>query len=137
MNNLFKTKISVLVNHLNYGNHLGHDSMLSILQETRLRWLKSIGANYSEVKIDKEIGWLIKEIWISFESESHYGDELSIELFLKEYKKTTFTLGYTVKNIATKNIICRGTTKQVCFDFNKKKISRIPSMLMSLFESFR
>ena len=34
---LYTTTIPVMVNHLNYANHVGYDSVLTILQEARMR----------------------------------------------------------------------------------------------------
>ena len=39
---IFQTEITIRVSDINYGGHLGNDSLLSILQEARVQFLKSI-----------------------------------------------------------------------------------------------
>ena len=42
--------IPVRITDLNYGNHLGNDSLVSILHEARVQWLKLNG--YTELDIE-------------------------------------------------------------------------------------
>lgn len=133
--NIFETKITVLVNHLNYGNHLGHDSILSILQEARMRWLKSLNKNCSEINIEENVGFLVKKVELDITSEAFYGDLLRVTLFIDEYKKSHFILLYHVDNTTQNNRTCESKTQQVCFDFKNKKIMRIPELLMNVFQN--
>ena len=63
----FSTPVNVLVSHQNYGNHLGYDAVLSLLQEARLRWLKTIRADLTEVNIEDGVGWLVKEVHLTYD----------------------------------------------------------------------
>ena len=132
---IFSTKINVLVNHLNYGNHLGYDSLLSILQEARLRWLKTIKRGITEINIEDGVGWLVKDVHLTYEAEAHHGDELLIELFVSETTKTTFTIEYAVTNQTSEKQVCYATTNLVCFNFGRSKVARIPSCLIIALES--
>jgi len=124
----YSTTVDVLISHLNYGNHLGYDSLLSILHEARLRWLKSLGVA-SEVNIYERVGWMVKRISLEYEAEAHHGDTLEIKLEVREVKKSSFTLSHTVLNQATRKQVCSGDITLVCFDFERNKIARIPSLL--------
>ncbi len=126
---IFVTEISVQVNHLNYGNHLGYDSLLSILHEARLRWLKTLSPSASEINIENNIGWMVKEVHLYYQSEAKHGDELKINLSVSNKTRIGFTLEHEVENQTTGKILCRGKIPLVCFDFNRGKPSRIPSIL--------
>ena len=39
----FTTTLDVRISDINYGNHLGHDSLISLLHEARMRFLKQTG----------------------------------------------------------------------------------------------
>jgi acyl-CoA thioesterase FadM len=39
----FSTDIEVHIGYINYGNYLGNNSMLTLIQEARMRFLKSMG----------------------------------------------------------------------------------------------
>lgn len=127
---IFETTVPVLVNHLNYGNHLGYDSILSILQEARMRWLKSIDNHATEINIQNNIGWLVRKVELEIMSEASYADLLRVSLSMDEHKKSHFTLFYSVENLNKKSQLCECKTQQVCYDFENKKISKIPEMLI-------
>lgn len=124
----YSTTIEVLVSHLNYGNHLGYDSLLSLLQEARLRWLKSLGAE-SEINISDGVGWMVKRVSLVYDAEAHHGDSLGITLKITETKRTSFIITHTVVNRTTDKSVCSGDIALVCFDFTRNKIARIPDLL--------
>jgi|GEM_PF-6580709 len=128
---IFSTTVKVLVNDLNYGNHLGYDSLLNILQEARIRWLKTICSSISEINIENNIGRLVKDVHLTYESEANHGDELKITFTASNQTKISFTLCYEVENITTSKSLCSAETTLACFDYDKKKIARIPNILLS------
>ena len=128
---LFSTRINVLVNHLNYGNHLGYDSLLSILHEVRLQWLKSINPTISEINIENNIGWMVKELHVLYHSEAKHGDELNIDLFTSGQTRTSVTLEHQVENKTTGKELSSAIITLVCFNFEKAKVSKIPNTLLS------
>lgn len=131
---IFSTTINILVNHLNYGNHLGYDSVLSILQEARMRWLKTINPALSEINIQDGVGWMVREAHLIYDSEAHHGDELKIDLFVCNATKTSFTLEYKVENETTEKKLCSATMSFICFNFANSKIARIPNILLDAFK---
>ncbi len=70
---LFRTEIPVRITDINYGGHLGNDSLLSIIHEARLRFLNHLG--YSESNVE-EVGIIMIDSAIQYKSEGFYGDEL-------------------------------------------------------------
>ncbi len=44
---LFSATLEVRISDINYGNHLGHDSLVSLLHEARVRFLRHLG--YTEL----------------------------------------------------------------------------------------
>ena len=127
---IFSTNISIQVNHLNYGNHLGHDALLSVLQEARLRWLKTIDPLSSEINIANDVGLLVKEVNLSYHSPGHHGDILDITFHLEKLKRTAFSLHHEVFNQTTDFLLGNGTIVFVCFDYKAKGIAAIPPKLI-------
>lgn len=126
----YSTCIDVLVSHLNYGNHLGHDALFSILHEARIRYLKKL--NSSELSLaGGYIGYLITNAGASYKSEAFYGDTLRIALYLTDINKKSFVMHYEVVNNTTGKIVATAYTKHIGFDFENKKISSIPDSFLS------
>ena len=129
---IYQTTIPVLVNHINYGNHLGHDSLLSIVQEARLCWLKSHGM--SEISLDGSIGLQLINLCVEYKSEAFHGDQLDIHLYIAESTKKTFSLLYQVINQRTNKIVALVNTGQIIFDFQLKKVVTMPIVFSEIIQ---
>ncbi|MEM6846395.1 MAG: acyl-CoA thioesterase, partial [Bacteroidota bacterium] len=66
---IFKTKITIRVTDVNYGGHVGNDSILSIMHEVRLQFLKHLGFK-SEVDIDENVGLIVADVAVQYKAES-------------------------------------------------------------------
>ena len=132
---IFQTDISVRVSDLNYGNHVGNDSILTLMQEARALLYRSVGFE-SEVEIDGAIGQIISDAAIVYKSESFLGDTLQIEIAVGDLNKYGFDLFYRLTNKLTGKEVARGKTGIVCFDYSKRKIALIPESLVEKLKSF-
>lgn len=121
---IFKTIIPVLVKHLNYGNHLGYDSLLTIVQDARMFWLKE--HQMSEASIENSIGFLVKALVVDYQSEAFHGDLLLVELYACDLSKASFSLKYKVSHAQSQKNIALVHTKQVFFDYTLRKVAKIP-----------
>ncbi|WP_018150031.1 acyl-CoA thioesterase [Leeia oryzae] len=119
----YTTTIPVSVSHLNYGNHLGHDALVSILHEARVRFLASLG--YSELKIE-DAGLILRDLTVQYKAEAFYGDELQISIEVAQLSSCGFELHYQVDKAGTTQIVARAQTTMVCFDYATHKIMKLP-----------
>ncbi|MGH7791582.1 MAG: acyl-CoA thioesterase, partial [Thermodesulfobacteriota bacterium] len=67
---VFSTEIPLRVNDINYGGHLGHDSILTLTHEARVRLLRKYGL--TEINIYGP-GLIISDAVIVYKSEAFYG----------------------------------------------------------------
>ncbi|MDF1761558.1 MAG: acyl-CoA thioesterase [Coxiellaceae bacterium] len=93
---VYSTSINVLLSHLNYGNHLGNDSVLTVLQEARMRWLLSINPGCSEIAIEGNVGWMVRQATVEYLSQAYYDNELLINISVSDCTRSTFLLSYDV-----------------------------------------
>jgi YbgC/YbaW family acyl-CoA thioester hydrolase len=124
----FQTDIDIRVSDLNYGNHVGNDSILTLMQEARTLFYRSLGFE-SEVKLEGPVGQIVTDAAIVYKAESFLGDTLHIEIAVGERSKYGFDLFYRIKNKATGKEVAEGKTGIVCFDYQKRKIAVIPEIL--------
>lgn len=120
---IFTTSLSVRIYDLNYGNHLGNDSLLSLVHEARVRFLKRI--NFTELNIDG-IGILITNLVVNYKAEAFYGDEIQVNIEMGDVSRTGFNLHYELKLKDTEKEIAKVLTTCTCFDYKNSKIARIP-----------
>jgi acyl-CoA thioesterase FadM len=123
--NIYETSISVRINDVNYGNHLGHDSLVSILHESRVKWLTSLG--YSEINIEG-LGIILNELVVNYINESFYGDTLMIQIGVGEISTVGFELFYKVstKKENQDMLVAIAKTGLVFYDYTNKKVAAVP-----------
>jgi YbgC/YbaW family acyl-CoA thioester hydrolase len=131
---IFKTEITIRVSDLNYGNHVGNDSVLTLMQEARTQFYRSMGFE-SEVKLNGTVGQIVSDAAIVYKAESFLGDILQFEIAVAYFNKYGFDLFYRVSNKVTGKEVAHGKTGIVCFDYSKRKIASIPEKLMEKLKS--
>ena len=131
---IFHTEIGVRVSDLNYGNHVGNDSVLTLMQEARTLFYRSMGFE-SEVRLEGMIGQIVSDTAIVYKAESFLGDALKVEIAVGDLNKYGFDLFYKITNKATGKKIALGKTGIVCFDYSKRKMASIPEKLVEKLKS--
>ena len=128
---LFTAFVPVRITDINYGNHLGNDSLLSILHEARMQFLQHFG--YTELNAGGN-SLIMGDVMISFRGESFYGDELSINIYAEEITERSFDLLYQVMTIRNEKKIevAQAKTGMVCFDYTTRKVAPMNEDLKSV-----
>ncbi len=116
----FSTTIPVRITDLNYGGHVGNDTILSLIHEARVQFLRSFG--YGEMDLGGA-GIIMGDVAIVFRNELFYGDEVRIHVSATEISRATFDLVYKLeKELEGKLIdVAHAKTGMVCFDYTKKE----------------
>ena len=118
----FTATIPVRITDLNYGNHVGNDSVLSIIHEARMQFL--IHHGFSELNCGG-VGLIMSDVGIEFKKEIFYGDVLSVNIASNNFTSVGFDLYY---KILTKDgaVTALAKTGMICYDYDKKKIAAVP-----------
>ena len=122
----FTTTIPVRITDINYGNHVGNDSLVSIIHEARVKWL--VASNYTELNV-AGASLIMADLAVEYKGESFYGDVLTINIFIGEINTLGFEIFYeitTTRNDAT-ILIAKAKTGLVCYDYSARKVAAIPS----------
>ena len=120
---IYKTEIPVRITDINYGGHLGNDSLLSIIHEARVRFLNHL--SYSESNVEGA-GIIMIDSAIQYRSEGFYGDILFIEIGVMDFSKIGCDFVYKISNANTKKEIALAKTGIVFFDYEKRKTVAVP-----------
>jgi acyl-CoA thioester hydrolase len=122
---LYETEIAVRATDLNYGGHVGNDTILTLIQEARVQYYRSLGF-VSELNIEGDVGQIVADAAIVYKSESFLGDVLIAKLGVTEFNKYGFDLVCLLINKETGKEVARGKTGIVCFDYAKRKVVSVP-----------
>jgi acyl-CoA thioester hydrolase len=121
----YSTHIPVRITDINYGGHVGNDTILSILHEARVQFLNNFG--YSELNCGGT-GLIMSDVGIEFKSELFYGDIIIASITSSEFSKVAFSIYYRLeKQVDGKKVlIALAKTGMVCYDYKNKKIAAVP-----------
>jgi len=119
----FKTEIPLRITDINYGGHLGNDSVFSLIHEARIRFLN--GNGYSEKDVEG-FGIIMIDAAVEYKSEGFYGDIVVIEVQTGNFDKIGFDMFYRLSNKDTGKEIARAKTGMLIFDYQKRKIAPVP-----------
>ena len=122
----FNTLIPIRITDINYGGHVGNDTILSILHEVRVRFLRSIG--YGELDLGG-VGLIMSDVGIEFKNEAFYGEDIIASVSCGEFSKVAFDIYYKLEKKSEDGklvTVALAKTGMVCYDYEKKKIAAVP-----------
>jgi len=131
-NFVFLTEIPVRISEINYGGHLGHDAILPITHEARVRFLNQL--NYSEMDFGG-CGIVLSGVVIEYINETFYGDTLIIKIALSGFHKNGLDLVYQLENKNKDIPVARVLTSIIFFDYEIRKVVRTPDEVLKKLES--
>jgi acyl-CoA thioesterase FadM len=109
---IFSTEIPLRISDINYGGHLGNDSVLS----------KDVAG----------AGIIMVDAAVQYNAEGFYGDVLIIELGIKDITKTGCDIVYQLTNKKSGKSVAIVKTGVVFFDYQKRKVVPIPEVFLSV-----
>src|SRR5260221_13640446 len=117
----FSCQIPLRITDVNYGGHVGNDTILSIIHEARMLFFQSLG--YSEMKF-AGVAMIMADVAIEFRSELFYGDALIASVGAGVFTNTGFDIFYKLEKKVNESMVtvANAKTGMVCYDYEKKKI---------------
>jgi acyl-CoA thioesterase FadM len=119
----FSTEIKVRITDLNYGGHLGNDSLLSMIHEARVAFLASFG--FSE-KDCGGVSLIIADTVVVYQREAFAGDVLRFEVAAGEQTRRGFRLFFRVTRPNDNTPIALVENGMVCFDYKARSTKPLP-----------
>lgn len=127
----FATDMEIRIDSINYGRHLGNDSLLSLIHEARIRFLQNYGLTEGNIG---GVGIIMVDTVILYKSESFHGDVLTFEVAVSDVSKTGCDFFFRVTNKQSGKEIAHAKTGVVFFDYNNRKVVGTPDVFRKIFE---
>lgn len=126
-NFVFSTTIPVRITDVNYGGHVGNDSILSMLHEARMQFLSSRG--YSELSLEG-VSLIMADVAIEFKAELFYGEEVIASVAATEFSKLGFELYYKLEKEVkgARKLVATAKTGMICFNYDTRKVAAVPAL---------
>ncbi|RPD40750.1 acyl-CoA thioesterase [Chitinophaga barathri] len=123
----FSTVIPVRITDVNYGGHLGNDAIVSILHESRMQYLGSLGCTELDFF---GTSLIMADLAVMYKGEGFYGDALTVEVAADELSSLGYDLYYRLSTTrdGKQIIVAEAKTGMVCFDYKTRKVARLPEL---------
>lgn len=115
---IFSTELAIYVNHINYGNHLDNSALISLVSESRVRFLKSLG--YTEMNVEG-YGIIVADVAAQYRSEAFHGEVMVIEMAANDFNKYGCDLVWRISDQASGREVARGKHGIMFFDYDQRK----------------
>ena len=121
---------NVRVGDINYGGHMGNDKALLLFHDARIRFLED--HDFTESNIGGP-GLIMGDAHVYFKKEVFRGDELKVYVHIEDLRELSFVMHYTVK--CDEVVVIQGNTKMVAFDYDKRRVVRLPEGFVNKIEA--
>ena len=126
---IFKTAIKVRITDLNYGGHLGNDSLLSLMHDARVQFFNFLGASELDFFGNSVI---MSDVAIQYKGEGFAGDELIFEMTMDDFASKGFDVWYKIFKIKNEIVtdVAIAKTGIVCYNYEEHKTKNVPEKLI-------
>lgn len=121
---VFSTTIPIRITDVNYGGHVGNDTILTLLHEARMQFLNHF--TYSELEFEGT-SLIMSDVAIEFKSELFYGDMVKAYVTANDFSKVGFDVCYKLVNEKDGKVVALAKTGMVCYDYKMKKVVAVPA----------
>ena len=122
----FTATVPVRITDINFGGHVGNDTILSIVHEARAQFFTHCG--YTELDF-AGAGTIMSDVAIEYKNQTYYGDSILASVAVGEITKVAFDLFYKLEKRSAEGKlipVAFAKTWMVCYDYDKKKVAAIP-----------
>ena len=120
---IFTTEIPIMVNNINRGNHLSYDSLLPMMEETRVRFMSSIGFPREEME---GAGFIVADVAVVYKKQGRHGQILKFELAVTDMSKNGCDFIFRISDAETGDEIARSKMGIVFFNYAQQKVVPVP-----------
>jgi acyl-CoA thioesterase FadM len=128
----FSINMQIRVTDLNYGGHVGNDTVLSLLQEARQQFLASKG--FKELDIEG-FGLIMADAVVEYKKEMLYGNQIRIWVIATDFDKMGFDIFYKIELLNDNNsvIAVKAKTGMMLYDYTLNKKASLTDEIIQKF----
>lgn len=119
----YSTHLTVRVTDINAANHLGNDSMISMISEARARFLFDFGIREAA----EADGIIVTDLATMYRAESHARDQLLFEVGVMDFNRYGGDIIFRITRPADGTLIALAKSGFVFFDYRLGKVAEMPA----------
>ena len=127
----YTTLLTVRVTDINAANHLGNDSMISMISEARARFLFEYGVADTE---RDGTGIIVTDLATTYRAEAHARDQLLFEVGVMDFNKYGGDITFRVTRPKDKVLVAMAKQGFVFFNYKRSQVVAMPDEFRAKFE---
>ncbi|RJG11294.1 thioesterase family protein [Massilia cavernae] len=126
----YTTPLTVRVTDINAANHLGNDSMISMISEARARFLFEYGVPENE---RDGTGIIVTDLATTYRAEAHARDQLLFEVGVMDFNKYGGDITFRVTRPKDKVLVAMAKSGFVFFNYKSSQVVAMPEEFRNKF----
>jgi acyl-CoA thioester hydrolase len=114
---------------INYGGHLGNDTLVSLAGSARADALHSLGLGEQNLG-DGKTGIIMTDLVVNFRAEAFMFDEIAIDTHIGEFSQTRFRMFHRVTREDT--IVALVETGLKTFNYGAREVAPVPDAFLKI-----
>jgi acyl-CoA thioesterase FadM len=127
----YSTLLTVRVTDINAANHLGNDSMISMISEARARFLFEFGV--AETQRDGT-GIIVTDLATTYRAEAHARDQLLFEVGVMDFNKYGGDIIFRVTRPRDKTLVAMAKSGFVFYNYKTSQVVNMPDEFRTKFD---
>ena len=115
----YSTQLTVRVTDINGANHLGNDSMISMISEARARFLFEFGIEETSAE---GVGIIVTDLATTYRAEAHARDQLLFEVGVMDFNKYGGDITFRISRPADGALVAMAKSGFVFFNYQLGKV---------------
>jgi acyl-CoA thioesterase FadM len=126
----YSTHLTVRVTDINGANHLGNDSMISMISEARARFLYAFGIRETA---DDGTGIIVTDLATTYRAEAHARDQLLFEVGVMDFNKYGGDITFRISRPADGTLVAMAKSGFVFFNYRHSRVVPMPESFRTTF----
>jgi acyl-CoA thioesterase FadM len=127
----YTTLLTVRVTDINAGNHLGNDSMISMISEARARFLFEFGVQEAE---RDGTGIIVTDLATTYRAEAHARDQLLFEVGVMDFNKYGGDVIFRITRPKDRKLVAMAKQGFVFYNYKTSQVVVMPDEFKAKFE---
>jgi acyl-CoA thioesterase FadM len=127
----YSTHLTVRVTDINGANHLGNDSMISMISEARARFLFDFGIEETQ---DDGVGIIVTDLATTYKTEAHARDQLLFEVGIMDFNKYGGDITFRITRPRDNALVAMAKSGFVFFNYKRGSVVPMPEAFHRKFE---
>ncbi len=119
----YSTQLTVRVTDINAANHLGNDSMISMISEARARFLFEFGIEEAQ---EDGTGIIVTDLATTYRTEAHARDQLLFEVGVMDFNKYGGDIMFRITRPSDNALVAMAKSGFVFFNYKTKQVVPMP-----------